>query len=154
MEHNQRRQDAGGSPDSSDSLRVLDDGSSKPPVHVFDSAHLALELDLSIYSVDAILRAAYKFTDRCFILLQPDETREDRCVVFLAGKTSSSELGTVLGEFTNELLDQQLRERLEAQFGAIRTLVVAQAFAEGNLLDRDRDEGNYLADPQGIGRAR
>jgi len=58
------------------------------------------------------------------------------------------------GDFSNELIDQRLRERLEQQFGDVRTLIVAQAFAEGNLLDAASADGDYASDPQGIGRLR
>ena len=116
----------------------------------FSNGRVAVEIDTSIYSVDAILRAIYKFTDRCYVLLHSD-TAPHHCVVHLTAKSPSSELEQLVGEFGNELLDQQLRQRLEQQFGEIRSLIVAQAFAEGNLLDRDRDEGDYLLDPRGIG---
>jgi hypothetical protein len=33
-------------------------------------------------------------------------------------------------------------------------LIVAQAFSEGNLLDEQRDHGDFESDPLGIGRGR
>ena len=62
-----------------------------------------------------------------------------------------SDLDHLLGEFANELVDQQLRVRLETQFADMRTLIVAQAFSEGNLLDSTQIEGDIQADPRGIG---
>ena len=56
------------------------------------------------------------------------------------------------GDFLNELLDQALRERLEAEFGPVRELIVAQAFSEANMLDPVRDDGDYNDDPLSIGR--
>ena len=44
-----------------------------------------------------------------------------------------------IGEFFNELLDQQIRFSLDAEFAPLRTLIVAQAFSEGNLLPADAD---------------
>jgi His-Xaa-Ser system protein HxsD len=116
-----------------------------------DGSRLVIEIDTSIYSRDAALRASYKFTDRCHILLDTHPTRPGHLVAYLDPKVATINFQTLYGEFANELLDQQLRERLEAQFGDVRSLIVAQAFAEGNLLDRDRDEGDYVGDPRNIG---
>jgi len=123
-----------------DSLGVLDD-------------RVALEVDTTIYGQEAVLRAAYKFTDRCYVFIEGDKIRAGSLIVALTPKASLS-VGALIGEFCNELLDQQVRESLSREFGDIRTLIVAQAFAEGNLLDKERDEGDYLADPLGIGKRR
>jgi His-Xaa-Ser system protein HxsD len=116
-----------------------------------DGSRVVIEIDTSIYSRDAVTRASYKFTDQCHILLDSHPTRSGHLLAYLDPKVATTNLQTLYGEFANELLDQQLRERLEAQFGDVRSLIVAQAFAEGNLLDRDRDEGDYVADPRNIG---
>jgi His-Xaa-Ser system protein HxsD len=110
---------------------------------------VALEVDASIYSQDAVLRAAYKFTDRCYVFIE----HPGNFVVALTPKDTLASRA-LIGEFCNELLDQQVRESLSREFGDLRTLIVAQAFAEGNLLDKERDEGNYQADPLGIGKRR
>jgi His-Xaa-Ser system protein HxsD len=123
----------------------------REPIRLIDSAHVAIEIDTSIYSLDAILRATYKFTDRWYVLLQSHDVPTHCCIAHLSAKSPTVELQALVGEFCNELLDQQLRQRLEAQFGEIRSLIVAEAFAEGNLLDRDREEGDYMTDSRGIG---
>ena len=116
-----------------------------------EGARVVIEIDTSIYSRDAVVRASYKFTDRCYILLDSEPSRERHLLAYLDPKTPTISLDSLYGDFVNELLDQRLREHLEAQFGGIRSLIVAQAFAEGNLLDHDREEGDYVADPRGIG---
>jgi His-Xaa-Ser system protein HxsD len=116
-----------------------------------DGSRIVLEVDTLIYSREAVVRAAYKFTDRCHVLLDTHPTRSNHLRVYIDPKVEVTELHSLCGEFANELLDQRLREILESQFGEVRTLIVAQAFAEGNLLDRDRDEGDYVEDPRGIG---
>jgi His-Xaa-Ser system protein HxsD len=115
----------------------------------------SLEIDRELFSADAVLRTAYKFTDLWFIFLQTHVTRGNRWLVVLKPKpTAASTTVDVVGEFANELIDQQLRLQLERQFGDVRTLIVAQAFAEGNLLDPGRAADDYQADPLGIGRLR
>jgi His-Xaa-Ser system protein HxsD len=115
-----------------------------------DGPRVVIEIDASIYSRDAVLRASYKFTSQCHILLDTHPTRPGHLLAYLDPKAPTINLQALYGDFANELLDQTLRERLEAQFGDVRSLIVAQAFAEGNLLDRDRDEGDFAADPRNI----
>src|SRR5688500_13877374 len=79
-----------------------------------DQAHVAVPVDLMLFGIDAIMRAAYKFTDRCIIHLQREAT--ERLIVFMIGRSSSTDLSSMALEFNNELLDQQLRCRLEEQF--------------------------------------
>ena len=118
------------------------------------AAHVAVPIDLRLYTVDATIRASYKLTDRCFVLLQHDEENSERLVAYLVGKSASSDLSAIVLEFQNELIDQQLRVRLEAQFGDVRTLIVAQAFSEGNLVDPVADDGDYRNDALGAGSHR
>ena len=54
----------------------------------------------------------------------------------------------------NELVDQQLRVQLDAEFRDVRTLIVAQAFAEGNLLDPNDERIDYRTDPREAGKRR
>ncbi len=111
---------------------------------------LAIEIDLSLYSLPAVRRACYKFTDHCYLFLSHTEDPGWLAVTLLA-KNREQVLCNLAGELYNELLDQQIRETLSLEMGTIRDLIVAQAFAEGNLLDSMRDEGNYQEDPLGIG---
>jgi len=119
-----------------------------------ESGAFALSVDLSIFSREAVLRAAYKFTDRCHLFVERESDDGGRLVVTFRPRNPESGLADLVGEFSNELVDQQLREQLACEAGPIREMLVAQAFAEGNLLDPDRDEGDYVLDPKGIGGLR
>ena len=119
-----------------------------------DAAHLAIPVDLTVYSLDATVRAAYKLTDRCFVFLQRHPENDAAATAYLVGRTPSADLQRLVLEFLNELLDQQLRCQLEAQFRDVRTLIVAQAFSEGNLIDAEADAGDYHGDPLGAGTHR
>ena len=119
----------------------------------FAGHRAAIKIDKTIYSIDAVLRAGYKFTDRAFVFLTADDEAPTLLVAALAPKDTTADLEQLAGEFVNELLDQQVRERVELRFGALRTLTVAQAFSEGNLLDADQN-ADYRIDPLGIGRLR
>jgi His-Xaa-Ser system protein HxsD len=122
-----------------------------PTAFALGEESVALEIDLSVYSTGAVLRAAYKFTDRCYVFLARSAEDPSLLVVTLGTKLRQVESRLLAGEFANELIDQQLRENLAKEAGPIRELIVAQAFAEGNLLDPQRDDGDYQDDPLGIG---
>lgn len=107
------------------------------------------EIDLSVYTLEAVLRACYRFTDRSYVFLSRADRGSDNLVVLLRKKKASDE-APLAGEFYNELVDQQLRIRIAEETGPIRELIVAQAFAEGNLLDPRREDGDYHEDPLGI----
>jgi His-Xaa-Ser system protein HxsD len=132
---------------------TLDASASSPSI--WDAGgHAGLRLDPDIYTVDVALAAGYKFTDRVFVWLQSDPG-SGGYIVFLRPKNpqDAANLSALAGEFANELLDQALRERLERQFGSVRTLIVAQAFAEGNLLDAV-STSDARTDPEGAGSRR
>jgi His-Xaa-Ser system protein HxsD len=115
---------------------------------------VALEIDTSIYAAAAVLRACYKFTDRCYFFVSRCPEAHGQLAVHISAKEGSANLNRLVGDFCNELLDQQIRESLAREAGAIREIIVSQAFAEGNLLDPLRDEGKYQEDPLGIGEHR
>lgn len=116
---------------------------------------VSIEVDTQLYALPAIHRAAYKFTGRFHVSLRRlDDDNNPRVIITLTAKSASVAVDEPLltGDFLNELLDQALRERLEAEFGPVRELIVAQAFSEANLLDPARDDGDYDNDPLSIGR--
>jgi His-Xaa-Ser system protein HxsD len=109
---------------------------------------LVLSVDESIYSRDALLRACYWLTDRCYVFIFRENQRG--FVVQLRAKSSTEDLQTIAGEFENRLLDQQLRLDIARETGSLRELIVAKAFAETDLLDDppvgdDRDPVEFAA---------
>lgn len=93
-----------------------------------------LSFDRAGYSLDAIQRAAYRFSDRlsCDISEQAETIEVS---VHLADGVGDPE--TVLADFRNEALDQVLRERIRAETGDVRNLVLALAFSKTGLIDAD-----------------
>ncbi|HEV2292255.1 MAG TPA: His-Xaa-Ser system protein HxsD [Tepidisphaeraceae bacterium] len=92
-----------------------------------------VELELAVYSLAAIKKAAYRLGDRCHVRIAT--TREDTVVVHLTPKRSIDNARFLAGEFQNELLDQDLREIVAQETEAIRNLLLAQAFSP--LVDCD-----------------
>ena len=112
---------------------------------------LSLSVDTSIYSLDALFRTCYVFTDKCYLFLEPEEAPV-RVRVRFSKKSESSDLRRVTGDFCNELINQRLRRDIAAETRAIRELIVAQAFAEADLQERPASESDYNADPKGIAK--
>jgi His-Xaa-Ser system protein HxsD len=109
-----------------------------PSIWKNDRGNLSLLIDEGIFSKEAALRTAYKFTGACHVWLESGRD-PGRYVVCLRPKGRDVDLGRLAGEFSNELIDQQLRRTLDQQFGELRTIITAQAFSEGNLLEPEPD---------------
>jgi His-Xaa-Ser system protein HxsD len=90
-----------------------------------------LTLDTTLYARSAVFRTCYKFTDRAYLFLKRDGTNQ--LIVEIRNKNANESLREVVGEFMNELIDQQIRTDLAAETQTIRDWVVAQAFAEGDF---------------------
>ena len=100
---------------------------------------LTIAIEEEIYSRETVLRASYWFIERCYVFIT--RPAPGRLLVQLKCKPPSLEqpgaepIETLAGEFTNALLEYQLRQDIDAQTGKIRELLVAKAFAESGLLE-------------------
>jgi His-Xaa-Ser system protein HxsD len=110
---------------------------------------ITLLVDDAIYGRTAVLKTCYWFTDRCFIFIYRHD--EQHLAIRLAAKSNSQDLEPITGEFENALLDHQLRFEIARETTTLRDLIVAKAFAEGDVLEDapvgdDRDPVEQLAD--------
>lgn len=112
---------------------------------------VTIAVNLNIYSLEALFRVCYAFTDKSYLFLTIEESPSIVNVRF-ARKHSDCNLGTVAGEFSNELINQKVRLDIARETGPIRELIVAQAFAEADFLDASVSEASYLDDPSGIAK--
>jgi His-Xaa-Ser system protein HxsD len=99
---------------------------------------IALSLDLRSYRLTAIKKAAYRFADRFTAILAPPA--QDRVSVALRFRSGTSDAAAreIVRQFFQELLDQELRELVAAETNAIRTLILAQAFSNLDLVEHDK----------------
>lgn len=91
-----------------------------------------LEFDSAAYSVDAVQRAAYRFSDRLSATVATGDPI--RCVLFLETK-DGLEVEQLLAEFRKEVLDQVLRERIRRETEQVRNVILAHAFSNTGLID-------------------
>lgn len=105
-------------------------------------------VDLSIYGIDAAMRAAHKFTGRCFVALQ---TAGDNILeVRLRPKRLDDDADALIGDFLNELLDQKLRAVISAETAHARDLVMAHALSLTGFIRPDLETAEPGLDPQNI----
>lgn len=94
---------------------------------------MVLIVDESIYSKEALLRTCYWFTDRCYLFIS--RLGPNQFSIRIRAKSRGLRLESISGEFENSLLDQQLRQDIDRETARLRELIVAKAFAEGDLDD-------------------
>jgi His-Xaa-Ser system protein HxsD len=110
----------------------------------YQTEGVSILVNSSIYSREAVLKAAYWFTDRCHILVGASESGALDVQIRL--KKDGDSLEEIAGEFANSLLDHQLRQEISAETEPVRALIVAKAFAEAGLLEDDPIPGE-IRDP-------
>ena len=93
-----------------------------------------LSFDSSVYRLDAVKKAAYKFADSCSAMLRQEDSL---IIVSLEFKESmlEPEKAALLHAFKNEVLDQQLREEISEKTESVRNLILAQAFSKTSLVE-------------------
>ena len=136
----------GGSLEASDALSAR-----QSPVLIGGAGTAVLSVSREVYSLKAVLAAAYKVSGKFAVLIDSDGP--DRWGLFVVGRETDDAIA-LAQILSKELGDQALREQLENEFGALRTLIVAQAFSEGNLLDPTRDADDFVSDARGVSERR
>src|SRR5262245_3738094 len=73
----------------------------------------SLTVDTELYSLGALFRACYAFTDRCYLFLR--DAAPARVTVVFRKRQSPKTLVALIEEFANELINQRLRVQLEQE---------------------------------------
>lgn len=93
---------------------------------------ISISFCLSLYSETAIKKAALKFADLCSIHLSKNEN-EVTATLFFAGEESSQTRDQIRNALMNEVLDQDLREKISSDTEGLRNLILAHAFSRTGL---------------------
>ena len=101
----------------------------KFPINAIDNDKFQIVVDLSLYAKESLVAACYKFTDRFYIY---QHTMGDNVEVVFESKEGNTVTDSVVKQFCNELIDQQVRFNTNQQFGHIRDLIVEEAFKPVN----------------------
>lgn len=107
------------------------------PVARLVIGHVDLSLDPKCYRLTAIQKAAYRLAERCTAVIgSPTETTIPVMLQFKPTTTEDSAKETVR-LFYQELLDQELREKIGEETAPIRALILAHAFSNTDLIKRE-----------------
>ena len=107
----------------------------------FEDGALRVTLSLDVYGLQAIFRSCYWLTDRCFVYLAPPKDGLIE-VTLISKKADSTQTDQLAWDFLNDLVDQRLRIDINAETREIREMIVAQAFADIDVID---DRGRPVA---------
>jgi len=121
----------------------------------FEDGSLRISLPVEVYGIDAILRSCYWLTEHCFIYVgRPTAATIEVTLVSKSGRPIDTDQLT--WDLLNDLIDQRLRVQIQEETRSIREMIVAQAFAEIDVIDdrgkvRDELEAKPPSDdPEGI----
>ena len=89
--------------------------------------HVSLDVDETVYPLEAIYGGSYLFVDRCFVFLSRPSPRVVNVRLTSRGPATAPELDALGGEFVNELLSQAARLRLSQATTRIREYYTAAA---------------------------
>ena len=106
----------------------MDDYEKRGSVSKVDNGRFLLKLSKKFYEKPAVMNAAYKFTHKCFILIEPLEEGYVGVWFKAKGGQDPGVIPALLDDFCNEVLDQQVRLDLEKRYGSLRDGIVKHAF--------------------------
>lgn len=119
---------------------------------VLDDGCVEFDVLISVYPMEAISKAAHEFTNRAYVLIRMIDVETVR--ISLKPTNTLNDITKLVGEFSNALLDHKLRVEIGHETRAIRELLVAQAFVEADLLDREDSHASLDEDPRQLRRTR
>ncbi len=93
-------------------------------------ADVVVRFAAGLYPVDAVKRAAYRFTDQCTIDINP---LSDGIVCTLRATSAKSNMPVLEAAFRNEVLDQDLRLQIGKETEPLRNLILSLAFSKTGL---------------------
>ena len=102
---------------------------------------MRFEFNKELYSKEALIKAAYNFTDKAYVHLDSDE---EKYYVLLEMKDGAQQVKEK--DFVNEMLAQSVRHVVYKQTKEIRELLLARAFATSIVTESDFDELNESKD--------
>jgi len=107
------------------------DGIPEDVAHIdLDEKRAILDLDASLYPVEALYGAAYAFIDRCYVLLDRPEPQKLRVIVTPKKLENGEEqLRAVVGELANELVSAAWRHQITQENRARIEAVTMQAIS-------------------------
>jgi His-Xaa-Ser system protein HxsD len=86
-----------------------------------------------VYSVDAIKKAAYRFSDVLSVDIIPRHGEIECILHLISGSKEEESIEQIVSAFKNEVLDQDLRSIISKETEAIRNAILAFALSKSGL---------------------
>ena len=128
----------------------MGDSEIRPDFLHVDANGIVVRIQTSVYGEQSISFAAHKFTDRCFVHLE--RSGADTILCRVVPKAPGDDARALAGDLANEILDQMLRARLQAETEGIRRLLLAQAFSRTNILHPELDAADPGVEEHPVGK--
>lgn len=93
-----------------------------------------LKFDAKIYSCIAIEKACYRLSDVLAGVVAREGDVFTVDVTFVGKEKSEEGIQSTLTKLKNEILDQNLREKIKAETEPVRNLILAYAFSKTGLI--------------------
>jgi His-Xaa-Ser system protein HxsD len=107
--------------------------------YLLDERRVVFVVDETLFPMDSIYGAAYRFVDRCWLHLRRPADRQVEVRLKAKGPTTVAELEALAGEFANELLNQVVRQRVGETNSKLREYVIARAFTTASARNSSID---------------
>ena len=95
----------------------------------------------TLYSKNALLKAAYNYTDRAFVHLDADDE-----YYYVSIRPKESAVTISEDEFCNEMLAQSVRHEVYLQTKNIRELLMARAMASSLVMEHTSEDDSAEED--------
>lgn len=92
-----------------------------------------LIFDATVFSVDAIKKAAYRSINR-FAVNIAKENNQIKCSLTFKDSATPQQIKFYIDDFKKEVLDQDLRESIKKETETVRNLILAHTFSKTGLI--------------------
>ena len=110
-----------------------------PSVPIFRDARVDFAVDLRAYRLASVQKTAYRLAARCTALLGNVTESSVSVTLTFPAATREAEALDVARLFFQELLDQELRERIAVETAPLRNLILAHAYSRTGLPSDGRE---------------
>ena len=97
-------------------------------------SHDNVTLSLSVYSLNAIKKACYKFSSEFSVTLESTDSDKIKVNFHFNQSINHENKDDIIQQFHNELLDQDLRGIVFKETENVRNLILAHAFSKTTLI--------------------
>jgi|HubBroStandDraft_6_1064221.scaffolds.fasta_scaffold450954_2 His-Xaa-Ser system protein HxsD len=119
----------------------MDESTARPmgsdPSPTFLDGSVRTRVDLRCYRLSAVQKTSYRLADKCTVILGVLDGDSLPITITFPSATAEGEALATVRLFYQELLDQELREKIGQETGPLRALLLAHAFSKTDLIRRE-----------------